>query len=382
MVQQSRSRASALNLIYLLGTDDGAAAAGSRRSSPVCRAPTRSGVSAKATIGSSRGLSAGCPAARSAWGSVWWPVRSAGTAGTPCTFSCGDGLMSVRADHVVFALPFTKLREVEMHGIELPRRQQRASRGTAGHEREDPDAVLPRGVERRSLDGEHVHRRHRPGRLGDDGGPAGTGDPDRLPAARWAQTSGRRYRLGATQGPRRRRWPRLPGKLDQNFPGARQAYNGGTTSPGEPGIRTWGRVLLPQARPVHRVQRHPGTAERNLRSPGSTPRWTAGIHGRRAAQRLPLRGGDRQAGASLIRALADRRRTIAALSCPGVSARGLRALHRRFSGVTGRGQCLRRGNNDGFQQRGTGDSAPARRVGLLVVQPQQRSRLRDSVRFC
>ena len=42
-------------------------------------------------------------------------MRSRGHGRYTCTFSCGAGLRDVPADHVVFALPFTKLREVELH---------------------------------------------------------------------------------------------------------------------------------------------------------------------------------------------------------------------------------------------------------------------------
>ena len=75
----------------------------------------------------------------------------------------------MHADHVVLALPFTKLREVELHGIDLPPRQLRAIR-------EEPlgaNAKIQLQFSRRvwnadRLDREPVHRRHRPGRLGDD----------------------------------------------------------------------------------------------------------------------------------------------------------------------------------------------------------------------
>ena len=55
-------------------------------------------------------------------------VRSRGHGRYTCTFSCGAGTRDVTADHVVLALPFTRLREVDLRGLGLPPRQRRAIR--------------------------------------------------------------------------------------------------------------------------------------------------------------------------------------------------------------------------------------------------------------
>jgi hypothetical protein len=64
-----------------------------------------------------------------------------------------------------------------------------------------------------------------------------------LPGGDTGADLGRRYRLRSYEGPAPEAMARdfLAG-FDQNFPGARQAYNGrtGPTTPGQPGIRTSG----------------------------------------------------------------------------------------------------------------------------------------------
>ena len=111
-----------------------------------------------------------------------------------------------------------------------------------------------------------------------------------LPGGDTGAALGRRYGLRSYEGPAPEAMADdfLAG-FDQIFPGTRQAYNG------------WAYYA-----------------------------WSTGD---------PHIGG----AASLIRALADRRRIVAARSCRCVSARGLRALHRRSSGVTGRGTVPEKG---------------------------------------
>ena len=75
-----------------------------------------------------RGLISRLPAGAVRLGERLEAVRSRGHGRYTCTFSCGTTTHDVHADHVVLALPFTKLREVELRGIELPAPQLRAIR--------------------------------------------------------------------------------------------------------------------------------------------------------------------------------------------------------------------------------------------------------------
>ena len=120
---------SALNLIYLLGSYDSAPERQpAARAARNCRAPTRSGMSAEGNDQLIRGLISRLPAGTVRLGERLEAVRSRGHGRYTCTFSCGTATHDVHADQVVFALPFTKLREVELRGIELPAPQLRAIR--------------------------------------------------------------------------------------------------------------------------------------------------------------------------------------------------------------------------------------------------------------
>ena len=55
-------------------------------------------------------------------------IRGRGHGRYTCTFSRGRAHRDAHADHVVLALPFTRLREVSLTGIELPPPQLRAIR--------------------------------------------------------------------------------------------------------------------------------------------------------------------------------------------------------------------------------------------------------------
>jgi monoamine oxidase len=119
---------SALNLVYLLGFDDSAASGLQPK-----EYPELSGTDEKWHIHGGNdqvitGLSSRLPAGSIRLGERLVAVRAHGSARFTCTFSSGWATRDVRADHVVLALPFTRLREVELSGISLPPQQLRAIR--------------------------------------------------------------------------------------------------------------------------------------------------------------------------------------------------------------------------------------------------------------
>ena len=233
---------SALNLIYLLGTDDSAASGRQPKNYPVLSATDEKWHIREGNDQLIRGLLGRLPGGAVHLGQRLVAVRSRGHGRYTCTFACGAGLHDVPADHVVFALPFTKLREVELRGIELPPRQQRAIR-------EEPlgtNAKIQMQFSRRVWNADHWT-----GNLYTDGivqggwettvdQPGAPGILIALPGGDTGADLGRRYRLGSYEGPAPEAMARdfLAG-FDQNFPGARQAYNGRTYyswSAGDPHI--------------------------------------------------------------------------------------------------------------------------------------------------
>ena len=119
---------SALNLIYLLGLYDSSPSGLQPR-----RQPQLSGTDEKWHIRGGNdqlitGLVGRLPAGTVRLGERLVALRARGHGRYTCTFANGPRTREVHADHVVLALPFTKLREVELHGIELPPPQLRAIR--------------------------------------------------------------------------------------------------------------------------------------------------------------------------------------------------------------------------------------------------------------
>ena len=147
--------------------------------------------------------------------------------------------------------------------------------GLTRHQREDRDAVLAPGVERRSLDGEPVHGRHRAGRLGDDGGPARRGGhPHRAARRRDGAGLGRRYGLTSYEGPAPPAMARdFLACFEQNFPGAGSAYNGRAHyawSAGDP--HTGGAYSYLKTGQYTAFNGIQGRRSGNLHLAGSTPR--------------------------------------------------------------------------------------------------------------
>jgi len=119
---------SALNLVYLLGAYD---------SAPSGRQPTTSpqlsGTDEKWHIRDGNdqlvsGIIERLPAGTVRLGHELVAIASRGNGRWTCTFAAGRTTYDVVADQVVLALPFTKLRDVELRGVELPPRQLQAIR--------------------------------------------------------------------------------------------------------------------------------------------------------------------------------------------------------------------------------------------------------------
>ena len=233
---------SALNLIYLLGYYDSSASGLQPKDSPEL-----SGTDEKWHIrGGTDQLISGTidrlPAGTVRLGQRLEALRRTGN-GFTCTFArAGGGCHDVRADHVVLALPFTRLREVDMRGIELPKRQWQAIRqeplgsnskiqlqcstrvwnddGWTGNVY--TDGILQGGWEATL----------------DQAGPEGI--LIALPGGHGGADIGRRYGLRTYMGPAPQAMvDDYLNDFDVNFPGVRKAYNGKayyTWSSGDPHI--------------------------------------------------------------------------------------------------------------------------------------------------
>jgi monoamine oxidase len=117
---------SALNLVYLLGEYDSAPS----DRQPKAR-PELSGTDEKWHIRGGNdqlisGLIERLPSGTVNLDHQLVSVAPRGNRGWTCTFATGSTIRVVPADHVVLAIPFTKLREVELQGIELPAPQLQA----------------------------------------------------------------------------------------------------------------------------------------------------------------------------------------------------------------------------------------------------------------
>ena len=274
-------------------------AAGSRRAARSCPAPTRSGTSAAATTSSSRGWSAGCPAGTVHLGERLVAVRSRGHGRYTCTFSCGAAHpRRTRRPRGARAA----VHEAARGGTARDRAAAAAAaghpRGTARHQREDRSCSSPAGSGTPTTG---------PGNMYTDGivqggwettvGPAGhAGILIALPGGEVGADIGRRYGLTSYEGPapdgHGQRLPRLLRRRTSPAPG--RPTTARRTTPGRPGDpHIGGAYSYLKTGQYTALQRHPGTAAREpaLRR-GAHLGELPGLHGRRAAQRLPLRGRD------------------------------------------------------------------------------------------
>jgi monoamine oxidase len=233
---------SALNLVYLLGMYDSVPSGRQPKGSPQL-----SGTDEKWHIrgGNDQLISRlieRLPPGTVHLGQRLVAVRSRGHGRYACTFSSGSATKVLYADHVVLALPFTKLREVELRGIDLPPRQLKAIR-------EEPlgaNAKIQMQFSSRIWNADHWT-----GNMYTDGivqggwettidQPGKPGILIALPGGAVGAGLGRRYGLTSYEG--RAPEPMVRDFLDcfeKNFPGAKQAYNGRTHyvwSTGDPHI--------------------------------------------------------------------------------------------------------------------------------------------------
>ena len=231
---------SALNLIYLLGFYDSSPSGLQPKGHPEL-----SGTDEKWHVRGGNdelvsGLLRRLPPASVRLGERLVAIRGLGGHGFTCTFSSCRGLRDVRADHVVLALPFTRLREVELTGIELPPRQVMAIR----HEPLGSNSKIALQFSRRVWNADHWT-----GNLYTDGvvqgawettidQPGARGILISLPGGTEGADIGRRYGLTADSGPAPAAMARdfLEG-FEIAFPGAKAAYTGRahyTWSSGDP----------------------------------------------------------------------------------------------------------------------------------------------------
>jgi monoamine oxidase len=220
---------SALNLIYLLGTDDSSPSGQQPPGRPQLSATDEKWHIRGGTDRLIQALIAALPSGTVHLGARLEAVRSRGHGGYACTLSGGPASRDVRADHVVLALPFTKLREVELHGIELPRPQRQA----IAEEPLGTNAKIQMQFARRVWNADGWT-----GDMYDDGivqggwdatiaQPGDAGILIALPGGATGADLGRRYGLSHYEGPATPEMAEdfLAG-FDASFPGARQAYNG------------------------------------------------------------------------------------------------------------------------------------------------------------
>jgi len=222
---------SALNLVYLLGMDGSAPSGHQPKGSPQL-----SGTDEKWHIRGGNdqlisGLIDRLPPGTVHLGERLTAVRSRGHGRYTCTFSTGVSTHQQYADHVVLALPFTKLREVELHGIGLPPRQRQAIR-------EEPlgaNAKIQMQFSRRVWNTDHWTGNMYTDAIVQGGWETTVDQPGQpgiliaLPGGAVGASLGPRYGLTSYEGPAPDRMVRdFLGCFERNFPGVRQAYNGKT----------------------------------------------------------------------------------------------------------------------------------------------------------
>jgi monoamine oxidase len=233
---------SALNLIYLLGTYDSAPSGIQPRNRPQLSGTDEKWHVAGGNDQLISGLVGALPAGTVRLGERLVALRGLGHGRYTCTFSRGHATRDVHGDHVVLALPFTRLREVQLRGIELPPPQLRA----IAHEPLGSNSKIAMQFTKRVWNTD--------GWTGDmytdgivQGGWETTIDQGgapgiliALPGGTAGADIGRRYHLDHYYGP-------APAAMaadfldcyDINFPGARAAFNGKafyTWSSGDPHI--------------------------------------------------------------------------------------------------------------------------------------------------
>jgi monoamine oxidase len=220
---------SALNLVYLLGTYDSAPSGRQPPGRPQLSATDEKWHIREGNDQLIQAIIGALPRGSVHLGERLEAVRGRGHGGYTCTFASGAACHDVRADHVVLALPFTKLRDVQLTGIELPPRQRQA----IDAEPLGTNAKIQMQFSSRVWDSDGWT-----GNMYNDGivqagwdatldQPGDAGILIALPGGATGADLGRRYGLRSYEGPAPRELAEdyLAG-IDRNFPGARRAYNG------------------------------------------------------------------------------------------------------------------------------------------------------------
>jgi monoamine oxidase len=220
---------SALNLIYLLGFYDSSESGLQPR-----KHPELSGTDEKWHIRGGNDqlvsdLVRRLPGGTLRLGHQLVALRARGHGRYTCVFAHGRGVREVVADHVVLTLPFTKLREVELHGIQLPARQLRAIR----HEPLSTNSKIQLQFRRRVWNADGWTGDYYSDQLSQSGWETTIDQPGEagilvtLPGGHTGADIGRRYGLRSYYG----RAPHAMvadylADIETNFPGARAAFNG------------------------------------------------------------------------------------------------------------------------------------------------------------
>jgi monoamine oxidase len=233
---------SALNLVYLLGMYDSVPSGRQPKGSPQL-----SGTDEKWHIRGGNdqlisGLIDRLPPGTVHLGERLMAVRGRGHGRYTCTFSTGLSGRQLYADHVVLALPFTKLRDVELRGIDLPPRQLMAIRS----EPLGSSAKIQMQFSTRVWNTDHWTGNMYTDAIVQGGWETTVDQPGTpgiliaLPGGAVGANLGPRYGLTSFEGQAPDRLARdFLDCFERNFPGARQAYNGKTYyawSAGDPHI--------------------------------------------------------------------------------------------------------------------------------------------------
>jgi monoamine oxidase len=117
---------SSLNLVYLLGMYDSVPSGVQPKKFPELSGTDEEYVIRGGNDQLISGIIERLPAGAVRLGQQLLAVRSRGNGRWTCTFAAGPSTYDVVADQVVLALPFTKLREIELRGVDLPPRQLQA----------------------------------------------------------------------------------------------------------------------------------------------------------------------------------------------------------------------------------------------------------------
>jgi monoamine oxidase len=220
---------SALNLVYLLGLDSTAASGFQPRRQPLLAGTDEMWHIHGGNDQVITGIVDRLPAGAITVGEQLVAVRPRGSGGYACTFSSGQGVRQVNADHVVLALPFVKLREVDLTGLDIPAVQRRAI---------DEEPLGSNDKIEMQFSSRVWNADGRSGNLNTDGRvqeawEATTYQPGRagiligFPGGHTGANLGTRYGLGADEGPAPA--PMVAdylASLEPSFPGLSAAWNG------------------------------------------------------------------------------------------------------------------------------------------------------------